>query len=239
MLQFNIHFGISRNGGVDLGRLVTEIRAARPDLVSLNEVDDGTRRSLHADEAGYLAGATGLQAVYGPNLSWQGGLFGNAILTRYPVLDSRNLRLPVATGLEPRGLLTTTLRVGSRSVSFSSMHLTDGPEGRTSRVEQAQAVADLLRHASDPTIVAGDLNAQPGSRPVRILRAQFLDAQQEGGTGGGETIPETSPRSRFDYVLYDNAFAVVPGSTRVLPSASSDHRAVVTELALLPSRCAG
>jgi len=239
ILQFNIHFGVSRNGGVDLARLAAEINAARPDLVSLNEVDDGTRRSLDTDEARYLAGATGLQAVYGPNLPWQNGLFGNAILTRYPVRGSRNLRLPVATALEPRGLLMTTLRVGSRSVSFSSTHLTDGPEGRISRIEQAQVVADLLRHSSDPTILAGDLNAQPRSRPVQILRQHLLDAQEEGGDGGGgETIPETFPRSRFDYVLYDNAFAVVPGSTRVLPSGSSDHRAVVTELALLPGRCA-
>lgn len=239
VLQFNIHFGVSRNGGVDLGRLAAEIRAARPDLVSLNEVDDGTRRSLRADEASYLAGATGLHAVFGPNLPWQGGLFGNAILTRFPVLDSRNLRLPVAAGLEPRGLLTATVRLGGRTVSFASTHLSDGPEGRTSRIEQAQAVADLLRQASDPTILAGDLNAQPGSRPVRILRQELLDAQEEGGTGGGETIPETSPRSRFDYVLHDNALAVIPGSTRVLPSASSDHRAVLTELALLPTHCAG
>jgi endonuclease/exonuclease/phosphatase family metal-dependent hydrolase len=238
VLQFNIHFGVSRNGGVDLGRLAAEIRAARPDLVSLNEVDDGTLRSLRTDEAAYLAGATGLHAVYGPNLPWQDGLFGNAILTRYPVLDSRNLRLPVASGLEPRGLLTTSLRVGDRTVSFWSTHLTDGPEGRTSRIEQAEAVAALLRQASDPTIVAGDLNAQPDSRPVRILRQRLLDAQEEGGTGAGQTIPEASPRSRFDYVFYDNAFAVVAGSTRVLPSASSDHRAVLTELALRPSRCA-
>ena len=49
-----------------------------------------------------------------------------------------------------------------------------------------------------------------------------------------DTVPEVSPRERIDYVLYDDGFVVVPGSTRVLPSASSDHRAVLTELALLP-----
>jgi hypothetical protein len=41
--------------------------------------------------------------------------------------------------------------------------------------------------------------------------------QQQGGTGRGDTIPEPAPRSRFDYVLYDHHFAVMPGSTRVLP----------------------
>jgi len=49
-------------------------------------------------------------------------------------------------------------------------------------------------------------------------------------------LPEPAPQRRIDYVLYDDGFAVVPGSTRVLAS-SSDHRAVLTELALLPARC--
>jgi endonuclease/exonuclease/phosphatase family metal-dependent hydrolase len=85
--------------------------------------------------------------------------------------------------------------------------------------------------------VAGDLNSQPGSLPVRILRQYVLDAQVQGGTGRGDTIPESDPDHRLDYVLYDHHLAVVPGSTKVLPSGVSDHRSVVTDLALLPRRC--
>jgi endonuclease/exonuclease/phosphatase family metal-dependent hydrolase len=237
VLQLNIHFGTRRGGGVDLAALADEITAVHPDLVGLNEVDNGTLRTGRLDEARYLAGVTGLDAVYGPNLPWEGGLFGNAVLTRVPVLGSHNLRLPVTDGLERRGLLTVTVRIGGRIVSFSSAHLTDGDDGRASRVEQAAAIVAALGDASYPTIVAGDLNAEPSEPPVRILRQHLLDAQELGGTGAGDTIPEPSPHSRFDYVMYDDGFAVVPGSTRVLPS-SSDHRAVFTELALLPARCA-
>jgi endonuclease/exonuclease/phosphatase family metal-dependent hydrolase len=236
VLQFNIHFGVSRGGLVDLARIAAEIDTVHPDLVSLNEVDSGTLRSGRIDETGYLATATGLRAVYGPNLPWEGGRFGNAVLSRFPVVASHNLRLPGVPGLEPRGLLTTTVRIGGRPVSFSSMHLSDGPGGRTSRILQAEAVAEALRHVSHPTIVAGDLNSRPRGLPVRVLRQHLLDAQQEGGTGRGDTIPEPAPRSRFDYVLYDHHLAVMPGSTRVLPSDSSDHRSVFTELALPPKR---
>ena len=236
VLQFNIHYGVSRFGGVSLAAIATEIKAVHPDLVSLNEVDNGTRRSGGADEPSYLAGATGLHVVYGPNLPWEGGLFGNAILTRYPVVASRNLGLPVVPGLEPRGLLTATVRVAGRSVTFSSMHLSDGRDGQASRLLQAQAVAGVLRHASGPAILAGDLNAFPGTQPVRILRQYLLDSQEQGGTGRGDTVPEGDPRDRIDYVLYDNDLAVVPGSTQVRASSSSDHRSVFTELALLPRR---
>jgi len=238
VLQLNMHFGVGRTGDLDLDALAQEIMAVRPDLVGLNEVDQATVRSRGLHEAQELASATGLHAVYGPNLSWQGGLFGNAVLTRLPVVHSANHPLPVRSGLEPRGLLTVTVRHGGRTVSFSSAHLTDGDIGETSRILQAQAIAGLVDHAAYPSIVAGDLNAAPDELSVRILRQHLLDAQELGGSGDGDTVPEPAPQRRIDYVLYDDAFAVVPGSTRVLPSASSDHRAVFTELTLLPSRCA-
>jgi endonuclease/exonuclease/phosphatase family metal-dependent hydrolase len=231
VLQFNIRAGISGTGDVDPSEIAAEIESVHPDLVSLNEVDSDTRRT-RVDEPAYLAGATGLHAVYGPNLIYDGGPFGNAILTRYPVIESRNLRLPVSAGLEPRGLLTAIVRVDGRRVAFSSTHLSDGSDGRQSRTLQAVAVARALHSTGAPTIVAGDLNAVPTDLPVRILRRHLLDAQDEGGTGPGDTIPQADPSSRFDYILYDHHFAVAPGSTRVRASASSDHRSVVTTLTL-------
>ena len=84
---------MSDNGYVDIAEIAAEIEAVRPDLVSLNEVDTDTSRT-RLDEPAYLAAATGLHVVYGPNLIYDGGPFGNAVLTRYPVVDSHNLRLP-------------------------------------------------------------------------------------------------------------------------------------------------
>jgi endonuclease/exonuclease/phosphatase family metal-dependent hydrolase len=235
VMQFNIHAGVSRYGGVGLARIAAEIRAAHPDVVSLNEVDSGTVRSGHADEAAYLDRATGLRAVYGPNLfGYDGGRFGNAILSRFPIRETHNTPLPGKPHAEPRGLLEATLRIGHRDVSFYSVHLSQGVRGAAQRARQAEAIARVIRPAGRPTIVSGDLNSRPGDLPVRILRQYLLDAQEVGGTGAGLTVPEGSPRSRIDYILYDNHFAALPRSTRVLASGSSDHRSVWTELVLRP-----
>jgi endonuclease/exonuclease/phosphatase family metal-dependent hydrolase len=237
VLQFNIRAAISGSGGVDVSQIAAEIQAVQPDLVSLNEVDSRTLRT-HVDEPAYLAEATGLHVVYGPNLIYDGGPFGNAILTRYPVVESHNLGLPGTFGLEPRGLLTAIVSVDGRRVAFSSTHLTEGSDGRHSRLLQALAVAQALHSTAAPTILAGDLNSDPTDVPERILRGHLLDAQEEAGTGLGETFPEANPSSRFDYILYDDHFAVVPGSTRVQTSNSSDHRSVFTKLTLLSKhRC--
>ena len=235
VMQFNIHAGVSRYGGVGLARIAAEIKAAHPDLVSLNEVDSGTIRSGRADEAAYLGRATGLRAVYGPNLfGYDGGRFGNAILSRYPIRETHNTRLPRKPGSEPRGLLGVTLRVGRQTVSFYSVHLSQGGRGAAQRVRQAGAIARVIRSSGHPTILSGDLNARPGDLPVRILRQYLLDAQEQAGTGPGLTVPEGDPQHRIDYILYDNHFGAVPDSTQVLPSGSSDHRSVSTELVLRP-----
>jgi endonuclease/exonuclease/phosphatase family metal-dependent hydrolase len=235
VMQFNIHAGVSRYGGTGLARIAAEIRAAHPDVVSLNEVDSGTIRSGDTDEAAYLGRVTGLRAVYGPNLfGYEGGRFGNAILSRYPIRETHNTRLPRRPHSEPRGLLEATLRVGDRTVTFYSVHLSQGGRGAAQRVRQAEAIGRVIASSPHPTILSGDLNSRPGDLPVRILRQYLLDAQEYGGRGRGLTVPEADPRSRIDYILYDNHFAPARDSTRVLASTSSDHRAVWTELVLRP-----
>jgi endonuclease/exonuclease/phosphatase family metal-dependent hydrolase len=236
VMQFNIHAGISRYGGLGLARIAAEIRAAHPDLVSLNEVDSGTQRSDRIDEAAYLGHATGMRSVYGPNLfGYDGGRFGNAILSRFPVASSHNTRLPRRPHTEPRGVLEATVKVGHRAVSFYSVHLSQGHlRGAADRAREAEAVARVIHTSRNPTVVAGDLNSRPTDLPVRILRQYLLDAQQQGGTGSGLTVPAGDPVNRIDYILYDNHFGVVPGTTQVLPSGSSDHRSVWTELVLRP-----
>jgi endonuclease/exonuclease/phosphatase family metal-dependent hydrolase len=236
VLQFNIHFGVSRFGPVGLAAIAQEIRAWHPDIVSLNEVDSDAARSGRTDEASYLAQATGMNDVFGANLVQSDGhRFGNAILSRYPVRESANIHLPRTSGSEPRGMLHAVLRVEGRTVDFYSVHLTQGAvAGLPQRVAQAEAITRVLRASHRPTILAGDLNSVPGTLPVRILRGYLLDAQEQGGTGSGDTVPAGAPVNRIDYVLYDNHFRPTPGGTQVLPSSSSDHRAVLSELVLLP-----
>ena len=240
VLQFNIHFGVSRFGPIGLPAIAEEIRAWHPDIVSLNEVDSDATRSGRTDEASYLAKATGMYDVFGANLvESDGHRFGNAILSRYPVRESANIRLPRTRGSEPRGMLHAVLRVEGRTVDFYSVHLTQGAtSGLPQRIVQAEAITRVLRTSHRPTILAGDLNSRPGTLPVRILRGYLLDAQEQAGTGTGDTVPADTPVNRIDYVLYDNHFRPTPGGTQVLPSSSSDHRAVLSELILLPGgRC--
>src|SRR4029077_10354511 len=166
-----------------LAAIAAEIQTWHPDIVTLNEVDSDGARSGRVDEATYLAQATGMHDIFGANLvQADGHRFGNAILSRYPVMQSTNTRLPRVSGSEPRGLLHAVLRVDGRAVDVYSVHLTQGARtGLPQRITQAEAITRTLRAGHRPTILAGDLNSRPGTLPVRILRGYLLDAQEQGG----------------------------------------------------------
>ena len=121
-------------------------------MVSLNEVDSDAARSGRTDEASYLAQATGMHDVFGANLvQADGRRFGNAILSRYPVIESHNTPLPRVTGSEPRGLLhARTVRVDGRVGRrlLGAPHA--GCRGTACRggSTQAEAIARILRAAT-------------------------------------------------------------------------------------------
>ena len=87
VLCYNIHYGQGNDGKYDVARLAGVINATKPDLVALQEVDVGVKRSGRVHQAQRLAELTGLAVRFGPTQHYEGGLFGNAVLTRLPILD--------------------------------------------------------------------------------------------------------------------------------------------------------
>lgn len=90
-MTYNIRHGRGMDMVIDLERLADVIRKADADIVGLNEVDIETERSGGVDQAGRLGELLGMHVVYGPNIEYQGGLYGNALLCRYPVERCRNV----------------------------------------------------------------------------------------------------------------------------------------------------
>ncbi|THI96734.1 hypothetical protein E7Z54_15800, partial [Nocardioides sp.] len=168
VLSFNMHGARGPGERVDLARIAREISAWKPDVVLLQEVDDGRARSGFQRQAAVLGKATGMTWVYGGNHSSRGtGPIGNAILSTYEVVDWQNILLPRAGGREQRGLLHAVLNVEGTEVSVYSTHFDHG--STLARVAQARASVRQLAKDPRPTVFGGDLNAGPGGAPLRQL----------------------------------------------------------------------
>src|SRR5690606_37525202 len=122
VMTYNIHHAEGLDGKIDTQRIADLILQENVDLVGLQEVDRNTTRVNGRDLIAELAQQTGMYFVFSNNMSYQGGQYGNAILTRFPI-KSRDHRLLSKTGSnEQRGWLNAVVDVHGRSLSFWTSH---------------------------------------------------------------------------------------------------------------------
>jgi endonuclease/exonuclease/phosphatase family metal-dependent hydrolase len=179
-----------------------------------------------------LARLTGMQPVYGRTIPHQGGLYGNAVLSRLPVNGFVNHSLP---GKEPRGVIQVAvdpLPAGAGAAfDFLGTHLDLNEPDRLAAVARINEIISE-RPGVRPMILAGDMNAAPGSRPIAALLQHWVLAQ---GQQPLLTSPAANPRRQIDFILVRPAARWRVVETRVLDEAmASDHRPVFAVLELLP-----
>lgn len=235
VLTWNIHHGENAAGEIDLERIAAVIRSVDPDVVALQEVDARTARSGGVDQAAELARLTDRHAVFGANLAFQGGQYGNALLLRVdPEGGFHNEPLPRRADEEPRGALACV--VPGRATPFLAVvtHL-DHHADDAARLDQARALLGELdpRRPVDPdlpAILLGDLNDVPDSPTLRLLESAWTLVG-----GVAPTAPASRPTRRIDHVLVQPASRWrMSRSVVVDESAASDHRPVLCDLELRP-----
>lgn len=228
VLTYNIHHGEGVDEKLDLARIAAVITAARADIVALQEVDQKTTRTGGIDQAAEIARLTGLHVAYGKAMDYQGGAYGQALLSRWPLENFSVHALPNPAKIEPRIALSATVRPpGLPSFRFVGTHL-EATRDDTARWEQAAQLIELFGSDATPTILVGDFNSRPTTRTIQALLKTFTDAS---AASPAFTIPSKKPTGRIDFVLLRPATTWRVLSSTVIPEAvASDHRPVLVEL---------
>lgn len=223
LMTYNIHHGEGLDNRLDLDRIAEVIRREDPDAVTLNEVDSGWERSGNADQPAELAKRLGWNVVFGPALTTP-GLYGNAVLSPYPLERIALIQLPY--GRENRiGLVVRVL--SPRPFYVLATHLQNGKDGEEFRIRGMLDLTDAVRkNGWSPLILAGDMNASPASETIETLRRNgFLVADDV--LPGAKSYPADGPRVLLDYIAFYPADAVCRTEFSVIEeTAASDHRPV-------------
>jgi endonuclease/exonuclease/phosphatase family metal-dependent hydrolase len=232
VMTYNIHHGEGTDGRIDLLRIAEVIKREGADIVALQEVDRGVARTARRDLPEELAALTGMTCVFSNNFHFEGGEYGNAVLTRFPVLHWDNRHYNMLRSGEQRGLLQLVLGVNGRQLLFMNTHIDYRPDDaeRVANVEEIKQAA--TRHGNVPTIVCGDFNDTPVSRIHRKMKEQFLDTWETAGQGDGFTYSSGKPVKRIDFVFISRDATLVPLKAWVPLSDASDHLPLVTEFKL-------
>ena len=236
VLVYNIHAGKDARSVDNLDRVAALIREAGADVALLQEVDRNTRRSGNVDQVTELARRTGMHAAFGKSLAFQGGDYGIAILSRWPVDSSRTVPLPIdppqlrsGVSYEPRVALRAWITVPGGALHVVNTHMDASGDDRYRR----QEIVTVLAQGDSSvvaTMIGGDLNSTPESAVQQAVRdRRWRDAWTMCGDGGpGFTYPADSGIKRIDYLYLRAPLRCV--NARVLPSQASDHRALLVEI---------
>lgn len=229
VMTYNIHVGVGMDKKLDLQRIADVINGARPDLVGLQEVDRGVKRTEGKDEIAELASMTRMEYAFAPNLDYQGGKYGVAILSRLPIKSTEHRMFENKREAERRGLLRVEVDVDGRKLNFVTTHLDyQFEDGRLFETEQ---MLELLENVKGPLIVVADLNDVPSGSAYRLMRTKFDDAWiAGGGAGEGFSFPADRPVKRIDHIFYRASAGVRARKSWTIETLASDHIPVVAEV---------
>ena len=232
VLTYNIYHGEDANGGSNLDAVAGIINSLKPDLVALQEVDNKTGRAKGLDLTAELSRRTGMEGIFGKAMDYDGGGYGEAVLSRHPVIETKNNLLPHTLKAEPRAALEVHIELpGGVKMAFVGTHL-DHQREQSNRIMQTNRIMELYENYDLPIVLAGDLNATPGSDPINLLLRQWSGAARDDPQ---PTFPSKKPVRRIDYIMYkpNNCWKVV--EVRVIDEkVASDHCPVLAVLELLP-----
>ncbi len=243
VMTYNIHHGQGIDGKLDLNRIAGVIDQAKADLICLNEVDNNFGpRSNFVNQAKYLAESLEMHYVFGPALSLGSeenpNLYGNAILSRYPIKKTSNHDLVTPTGSETRACLAATVTIGKIEYTFLATHL-DHRKTEV-RVNQAQDIIAIISNIPPPVILAGDFNCPPPeasnsdrSKPAAIILDKLKSSFEIAGTGPADTV---GSGRKIDYIFISTDLEKKVKNANVirtpLTKVASDHLPMITEFEL-------
>ena len=235
VMSYNIYHGEQAyaQGRSNLDDIAVLIKKVRPDLVALQEVDSLTGRSgklvkgSPINQVQYLANKTGMHGYFGKAMAYDGGGYGEGLLSRKQ-LKKNKIMLPIPEGGEPRALLMVSypLRDG-RNLTFGGTHLCHQFEDN--RVAQMQAINDYFRTLNQPAIIAGDLNFSPEDAPYPFVDDVWFDAAKK-SNNIEPTFSFSDPRKRIDYIFLSKNAEWKIIEMNILKVDLSDHMPIVMKV---------
>lgn len=225
IVSYNIRHGRGMDDQVNLARTADVLRRLDADLIGLQEVDDRARRSGGVPQADSLGAALGMYATFGAFMPYQGGRYGLALLSRFPISRETVIRLP--DGNEPRVALAAEIVIPpfADTIVAIVVHF-DWVEDDRFRYAQAQVVAAALDTIRHPVILLGDFNDDPASRTLALFRARAQELAKP--AENHFTFSSTRPDQEIDYLFLRGSTRWTPLGTEVITEPlASDHRPLV------------
>ena len=215
LASWNIHMAVGREGKRNLLRTAQVILQMQAEVIGLQEVDNHVEGD--GDDLKKLQALTGMEVIAGPTMQRETGDYGNALLTRLPVMKIERYDISVKRW-EPRGLLIVHLDWNGERLQVAVTHLGLFPGERRRQVNQL--LGYLAKKDRTPLVLMGDFNEWlPWGRPLRWLHRHFDYSPSPA------TFPTGWPMLRMDHILVNSPHRIIDRTVykSSLSIMASDH----------------
>ncbi len=223
---YNIHKCVGIDRRFDPERIVRVLLEINADVIGLQEVLCRSHLHKRDHQAEFIAGSLGFEFVVGRNRQIKGADYGNAVISRFPILSSQNYDITVS-GYEPRGCLRAEIEVSARkTMQFVDLHM------GTSYFERRKQVHKLLAdHVLDAAafsgkrMIVGDFNEWTNGVTTRMFRSRFQSVEPKLNLGLIRSFPSYMPLMHLDHIYFDAAFELLDAKLHRSKTAiaASDH----------------
>jgi endonuclease/exonuclease/phosphatase family metal-dependent hydrolase len=152
---YNVHSSVGRDRNCNPDRILRVVAELNPDIIAFQEVSHRPIEGTDGDQFAYFRERTGMHAEAGLNLLYDRRRFGNALFSRWPIVNCRRIDLSVY-GREPRGAIDAEIDINGQRLRVIATHLGLGPGERRRQVERIAHA--LNEHGELPTLIMGDFN---------------------------------------------------------------------------------
>jgi endonuclease/exonuclease/phosphatase family metal-dependent hydrolase len=237
IMTYNVHGCVGMDGKLSVSRIAEVISQYEPDVVALQELDVGRRRSGKEDQAMLIAEHLDMDHHFHAAMRVEEEFFGDAILSSYPIQlvkkDSLS-RQKKFSFFEPRGAIWVQLDFNNTSVQIINTHLGLKTSERLMHAKELLG-EDWLRDpkCKGPVILCGDFNAFPNSEVFKLFHKELSCAQLKAGSDRHKrTWFGRYPVACLDHIFISSDFEVVKVEIcdSYLARLASDHRPLMAKL---------
>ncbi|MEJ2883201.1 endonuclease/exonuclease/phosphatase family protein [Pedobacter sp. GR22-6] len=191
----------TNTGVLDIDAVADVINSNKPDVVCMRQVDRYTTRGqMDIDQAAALGSMTGLKYYYAAARVIGQGSSGNAILSRFPILSSENLKLFTDPADEARCAAIAVLDLGSgRKLKVMSTQLEAAKENN--RLKELEEIQSKLKSDDTPFVLAGNMTANVGTATFNKLNEYFVLYTKDTPLA---TFSYPNPTTIGDYIFYSS-----------------------------------
>lgn len=230
VMTYNIRSGKNLQNQLNIDFSSSVFAQHTPDFAAVNEVRNGSADVAGANQAQQLGERLDMRWAFGRAIPYQGGAYGNAFLSKHPILSSEVIDIPdcppeIAPRLEHRVIFKNVIEMEGQPICVLTSHfgLSEG--------EHKQAVKtalEVIAAADMPVVLMGDFNMRPDNPILAPLFETLHDTADRKESLG--TYPSDTPDRKIDYIFVSDHFKVLSLVSQDIQM--SDHRPLIAELEL-------